>query len=67
MQLYVYTSAGMVGASGVLVWGCACLYVCMYVHLWACDAYDAIAMEVEVEDSEDRRQCQNKSRDIEDG
>ena len=31
------------------------------------DAHDAIAMEVEVEDSENRRRHQNKSRDIEDG
>ena len=32
-------------------------------------AHDAIAMEleIEVEDSEDRRQCQNKSRCMEDG
>ena len=29
------------------------------------DTHDAIAMVVE--DSEDRRRCQNKSRDIEDG
>ena len=30
------------------------------------DAHDATTMEVEVEDSEDRRRCLNKSRDIED-
>ena len=58
-----------------------CMYVCMYVGngvmieiygfthrlcaFLACDADDAIAMEVEVKESENRRRHQNKSRDIE--
>ena len=33
----------------------------------ACAAHDAIAMEIEVEDSEDRRRRQNESRCMEDG
>ena len=57
-----------------------CMYVCMSVCMSVCNgfthslrtflaryAHDAIAMEVKVEDSEDRRRRQNKSRDIEDG
>ena len=59
------------------------MYVCMFVcngfkieiygfthslrTFLARDAHDATTMEVEVEDSEDRRRCLNKSRDIEDG
>ena len=38
------------------------------LHIFlACAVHDAIAMEVEVKDSEDRRRRQNKSRDIEEG
>ena len=33
----------------------------------ACAAHDAIAMEIKVKDSEDRRQRQNESRCMEDG
>ena len=33
----------------------------------ACATQDAIAIEVKVEDSDNRRRCQNKSRDIKDG
>ena len=55
------------------------MYVCpLRVYNWfthslrtflACAAHDAIAMEleIEVEDLEDRRQRQNKSRCMEDG
>ena len=59
------------------------MYVCMYVRngfsieiygfmhslrtFLARDAHDAVSIEVKVNDSEDRRWSQNKSRDIEDG
>ena len=33
----------------------------------ACASHDAIAMDIEVEDSEDRRRRQNESRCTEDG
>ena len=49
------------------------MYVCMYTYRFtrslrtflARASHDAIAMEIE--DSENRRQCQNESRDMEDG
>ena len=59
------------------------MYVCMdgwmsvtglrlkYIHslhtFLACDAHDAIVVEVKAKDLEDRRQCQSKSRCIKDG
>ena len=60
-----------------------CMYVCIYVRngftieiygftrslrtSLARAAHDAIAMDIEVEDSEDRRRRQNESRCMEDG
>ena len=54
-----------------------CMYVCMsvtglrFTHnlctFLASAAHGAIVIEVKVKNSEDRRRCQNKSRDIKDG
>ena len=58
----------MAGASGVLVWGCVCMYICpLQVYDWiipefthslrtflAHATHDAILCAMEVEDSEDR-------------
>ena len=45
--------------------------ICKFTHslrtFLARAAHDTIAMELEIEDSEDRRQPQNKSRWMEDG
>ena len=49
-----------------------CMYVCIHTYKLTCSlrtflvraSHDAIAMEIE--DSENRRQCQNESRDMED-
>ena len=54
----------MVGASGVLVWGYACMHVrngfTIEIYTGLCIVY---VRDNHDADSEDRRRCQNKSRD----